>query len=69
MMVVAEFCKACFYKMNPKEYYAPVMSKPWDRDLCEGCGKWKRVVVDLHPPLFFDLIGGYRGRDWDDDDE
>lgn len=42
---MAEFCLECWNKMNgtddPKWKY--VLS--WERDLCEGCGQWKRVVV------------------------
>lgn len=58
-MVMAEFCRECFFKLNPNERSIPVLSKPWDKDLCEGCGKWKRVVVDMRLPFIFDLLGDY----------
>lgn len=42
---MAEFCVECWNKLNgtndPQWKY--VLS--WERDLCEGCGRWKRVIV------------------------
>ena len=42
---MAEFCLDCWNKMNitnyDKKYY--IISK--DLDLCEGCGKWKPVII------------------------
>ena len=42
---MAEFCPECWNDMNgfsdPPEAYA----LSWRYELCEGCGKWKRVVV------------------------
>ena len=42
---MAEFCLECWNKLNgtddPKWKY--VLS--WERDFCEGCGQWNRVVV------------------------
>lgn len=40
-----DFCLDCWNKMNktndpPKKY---VISK--DLDVCEGCGKWRRVIL------------------------
>ena len=64
---MAEFCRDCFYKLNPKEPFVPVLSAPWDKDLCENCGEWKQVVVDLRPPLFFDIFGEYGYKDREDD--
>ena len=44
-IIMAEFCLACWNKLNkrnePAERY--VLSK--DLDLCEGCGEWKNVIV------------------------
>ncbi len=54
---MAEFCRDCFYRLNPNTQYTVVLSKPWDRDLCEGCRKMKRVVVDLRPSMLLELIG------------
>ena len=54
--------------MHPRECLVPVLSAPWDKDLCEGCGKWKRVVVDLRPSMLMDIFGGYGYKDWDDDE-
>ena len=42
---MAEFCLACWNKINgtndSESRY--IISK--DLDLCEGCGEWKRVIV------------------------
>lgn len=42
---MAEFCLACWNKLNerndPAERY--IMSK--ELDLCEGCGKWEKIIV------------------------
>ena len=44
-MDVAEFCPECWNKLNgfddPKESYILSLEK----ELCEGCGEWKRVVI------------------------
>ena len=42
---MAEFCLECWNKLNgtdddERKY---VLSKEWD--LCEGCGKWKPVII------------------------
>ena len=42
---MAEFCLDCWNEMNKtntdEKYY--IISK--DLDLCEGCGKWKHVII------------------------
>ena len=42
---MAEFCVACWNALNgtntPEEAY--VLSR--DLELCEGCGKWKQVII------------------------
>ena len=46
---VAEFCKECFLQMNEGEEWLEdkqiVVSQ--ELDLCEGCGEWKEVVVEI----------------------
>ena len=31
--------------MNGKKDFALKYVLSWERDLCEGCGQWKRVVI------------------------
>ena len=42
---MAEFCLECWRKMNKGRYDNTryVLSK--ELDLCEGCGKWKHVII------------------------
>ena len=55
---MAEYCKECFYKYNPECAGIPLeMSR--EKDLCEGCGEWKRVVIGYRTGLFADLIGAF----------
>ena len=44
-IIMAEFCLACWNKLNKRNEQAEryVLSK--DLDLCEGCGEWKNVIV------------------------
>ncbi len=46
---MAEFCKECFLQMNEGEEWLDdkqiVVSQ--ELDLCEGCGEWKEVVVEI----------------------
>lgn len=42
---MAEFCLECWNKMNGKKDFALKYVLSWERDLCEGCGQWKRVVI------------------------
>ena len=42
---MAEFCLDCWNKLNGT-HYTP--DQVWlEEDLCEGCGAWKPVVVDI----------------------
>lgn len=54
---MAEFCLDCFNEYcRPKgrrEYGRQDVTLSWGLDLCEGCGEYKQVVVDLRPePLW-----------------
>lgn len=41
---MAEFCYDCFKKLfKPKVWERYILSQ--DKELCENCGEWKRVVV------------------------
>ena len=45
---MAEFCKECFLKIDRvQENEEIIMSADDDLDLCEGCGKFKPVVVEI----------------------
>lgn len=46
---MAEFCVDCIKKMDkdPDAKYRYIRS--YARDLCEGCGEWKRVAIGLNP--------------------
>ncbi len=52
---MAEFCLECWNKMNKtkKTKKEVVLSK--EKDLCEGCGTFKPVVVKERHALFFFL--------------
>lgn len=59
---MAEFCRDCFYKYNPKcGGYHLKMSR--DKDICEGCGKWKRVVETIEPGWLFEVFGIFERDD------
>lgn len=54
---MAEFCKDCFLKINPLgEDETVVLSAPNDLDFCEGCGRWKRVVVRIRRKNIFERL-------------
>ena len=42
---MAEFCLECWNKMNGTDDSKWKYTLSWERELCEGCGQWKRVVV------------------------
>ncbi len=48
---MAEFCLDCLRKLDHKDYPRWQVRLSLTKDLCEGCGQWKRVVM------------GFRG-DW-----
>jgi hypothetical protein len=64
---MAEFCKECFLKYNPK-YAGYHLRLSRDKDLCEGCGKWKKVVETIDRGFLFDMIGIFGKNDNKDDD-
>ena len=43
---MAEFCKDCFKKMCP-DWIITEVSR--EKDICEGCGEWKPVVISAEP--------------------
>lgn len=52
---MAEFCKKCFVEnlldSNERELYEDgklVIIETTDKDLCEGCGEYKPVVVSAY---------------------
>ena len=52
---MAEFCEDCFLKYNPECAGKPlILSK--DRDLCEGCGEYKRVVDGIGRRYLFSFL-------------
>ena len=42
---MAEFCFECFKKLNETEEPESKYIISDTLDLCEGCGKWKKVVI------------------------
>ena len=49
---MAEFCPECLRKMEGKKAYKYTYEVSDDLDLCEGCGKYKHVVVMRHKSMF-----------------
>ena len=47
---MAEFCPACWNKLNGIQAPPEAYIRSFDYELCEGCGQWKRVVVDFRRP-------------------
>lgn len=47
---MAEFCLSC-YRESFIDYGTPdeniIMSDEYNLDLCEGCGQWKQVVLEI----------------------
>ncbi len=43
---MAEFCLECWNKMHHKKCGKWDVKLSWGIDFCEGCGKWKRVVLE-----------------------
>jgi len=43
---MAEFCKECFLRIN-KNYKEEQLVLSEDDDLCEVCGKFKPVVIEI----------------------
>ena len=43
---MAEYCIDCWNRLNGTHYTEKDVKT--DMDLCEGCGKWKPVVVVIH---------------------
>ncbi len=53
---MAEFCLDCWNRINRKKERSIkyVLSK--ETELCEGCGKYKRVIVRVHKPFNMQLF-------------
>lgn len=51
---MAELCKDCFYKYNPNCSLLLEISK--DKELCEGCGEIKRVVIGFKRNYYTDIL-------------
>jgi len=51
---MAEFCLKCFNRMNGYKLTEKDVRLSDEYDLCEGCGKMKRVVETLRGRSFFD---------------
>ena len=50
---MAEFCVDCWNELNGTDYAAYEFQKTWRRELCEGCGQYKRVIIEQTPEYFF----------------
>ena len=49
---MAEFCKECWKKINGIDNGKVGYRLSKELDLCEGCGEYKRVVVELRRNTF-----------------
>ncbi len=52
---MAEFCLDYLRKLDKKDYKRWQVRLSLTKDLCEGCGEWKRVVMGFRGdrPWFF----------------
>lgn len=51
-MTVAEFCLACWNKLNDTHYTeAEMVIDHKELDLCEGCGQYKPVIIRERGPV------------------
>ena len=44
---MAEFCIDCMNEMNDSNYTEKDVCLSENKDLCEGCGEYKRVVIAI----------------------
>ena len=42
---MAEFCLDCWNKLNEMNDSKRRYVLSWEKDLCEGCGEYKRVII------------------------
>ncbi len=42
---MAEFCVDCWNKLHGKDYSPYEFDLTWRKELCEGCGEYKRIIV------------------------
>lgn len=58
---MAEFCLECWNKMHHKNCGKWDVKLSWGLYLCEGCGEWKRIVLDKrcinYQFILIELIG------------
>ena len=53
---MAEFCLACWNRLNHTESTGRDWLLSKEPDLCEGCGEWKAVIVrPRRAKLLYDL--------------
>ncbi|MBR4893463.1 MAG: hypothetical protein IKZ35_05775 [Clostridia bacterium] len=60
---MAEYCLKCWNKINKSNYTEDDYSLSYELELCEGCGKYKRVIVgkkSLLELLIFKLINKFK---------
>ena len=50
---MAEFCVDCWNKFHETQYSAYEFQRTWRRELCEGCGKYKRIIIEQTPEYFY----------------
>lgn len=51
---MAEFGADCWNKLHHTEYPRYEFILTYRRELCEGCGEYKRVVVEKTPTYYYD---------------
>ena len=47
---MAEFCWKCWNKIHDTDAPKSAVMLSWERDFCEECEQWERVVVGLRWP-------------------
>lgn len=56
---MAEFCIDCVNEMNDSNYTEKSVVLSENIELCEGCGEYKRVVIEIkEKKMFFDFLFG-----------
>ncbi len=42
---MAEFCLECWNKINETKDFSYRYVLSWRKELCEGCGEYKRIII------------------------
>ena len=53
---MAEFCLECWNKINEREDKAQKFILSKELEICEGCGKWKKVIIVERKYFFLRIL-------------